>query len=232
MMKDTIFQKEINKKFTFDDEVASVFDDMLQRSIPYYKDNINLIVEILHKRKYQNICDVGCSTGNLLLALAQKLKNINLVGIDNSQSMLQMARAKASAYGANIKFIEADFLDFEFNFDAVILNYTLQFVRPINRTNLLSKIKHSLPSGGILILSEKLISQNKQLDKELIDIYHYFKQEQGYSDTEISKKREALENILIPYTQEENISLLKSAGFAEVEMIFRFANFATFVAIN
>ncbi|RAX53057.1 carboxy-S-adenosyl-L-methionine synthase CmoA [Helicobacter sp. 16-1353] len=229
---DTIFQKEINKKFTFDDEVASVFDDMAIRSIPYYKDNIDLIVKILSKRNYKSICDMGCSTGNLLLSLARKFKNIHLVGIDNSPSMLQVARSKASAYGLNVTFIQADILDYEFDFDAIISNYTLQFVRPINRESLLSKIQQSLPKNGILILSEKLISQNKQLDKELIDIYHSFKQEHGYSNTEISKKREALENILVPYTQDENVDLLKKAGFKSVEVVFRFANFATFIAMK
>ena len=146
--------------------------------------------------------------------------------------MLDIAKAKAKAYGANICFIQADILDFDFDFDVVISNYTLQFVRPINRENLLSKIYNSLPKNGIFILSEKLVSSNKWLDKELIDIYHNFKKEQGYSKTEISKKREALENILIPYTQEENIALLKKVGFESVEMIFRFANFATFIAIK
>lgn len=229
---DTIFQKEINKKFTFDDEVASVFDDMTMRSIPYYKDNIDLIIKILAKRNYKSICDIGCSTGNLLLSLAQKLKDIYLVGIDNSQSMLQVAKSKAKAYGLDVRFIKADILDYEFNFDAIISNYTLQFVRPINRESLLLRIHNSLPKDGIFILSEKLIIQNKRLDKELIDIYHAFKHEQGYSNTEISKKREALENILVPYTQDENVDLLKKVGFKSVEVVFRFANFATFVAMK
>lgn len=229
---DIIFQKEINQKFSFNSEVAAVFDDMANRSIPYYRDNIHLISHILQSKKINSLCDIGCSTGNLLLELSRNLRDVRLSGIDNSSSMLDIAKAKAKAYGANICFIQADILDFDFDFDVVISNYTLQFVRPINRENLLSKIYNSLPKNGIFILSEKLVSSNKWLDKELIDIYHNFKKEQGYSNTEISKKREALENILIPYTQEENIALLKKVGFESVEMIFRFANFATFIAIK
>ena len=229
---DVIFQKEINQKFSFNSEVAAVFDDMATRSIPYYRDNIHLITQILKSRKFHSLCDIGCSTGNLLLELSQNLSDVSLFGIDNSSSMLDIARSKARAYGVKIEFIESDILDFDFTFDVVISNYTLQFIRPINRENLLSKIYNSLPQNGIFILSEKLISHNKWLDKELIDIYHNFKKDQGYSNTEISKKREALENILIPYTQEENISLLKKVGFSSVEMIFRFANFATFIAIK
>ncbi len=229
---DEIFQKELKQKFSFNDEVAAVFDDMASRSIPYYRDNINLIAQILKSKKIDSLCDIGCSTGNLLLELSQNLSGVSLVGIDNSPSMLDIARSKAKAYGAKIEFIEMDILDFNFNFDVIISNYTLQFIRPINRECLLSKICTSLPKNGIFILSEKLVSHNKWLDKELIDIYHNFKRDQGYSNMEISKKREALENILIPYTQEENIALLKKVGFNSVEMIFRFANFATFIAIK
>lgn len=230
--KDTIFTHEYSQKFVFDDAVARVFDDMVCRSIPYYRDNIKLIAEILAKRDFKSICDIGCSTGNMLLSLASRLKNTRLVGIDNAESMLEMARTKAAAYSAAIEFISADLLSVEFAYDAVIANYTMQFVRPIYRESLLSKIAASLPKNGLFIMSEKLIARDKRLDKELIEIYHTFKRTQGYSDTEISKKREALENVLVPYTQDENIALLKRAGFSDVEVVFRFANFATFVAMK
>ena len=231
---DRIFQKEINAKFSFNKEVASVFDNMIERSIPYYRDNIHLIAKLLESRNYHSICDMGCSSGNLLLHLSSipSFKSKKLVGIDNSPFMLELAISKSRAYGANIEFIQKDILDFDFNFDVVISNYTLQFIRPPNRSKLMKKIYNSLSKEGCFILSEKLISENKKLDLELTNLYYEFKKENGYSDTEIAKKREALENILIPYSQNENIHLLKDSGFSFVEVIFRWANFATFIAIK
>ena len=231
---DRIFQKEISKKFSFDSEVASVFDNMIERSIPYYKDNINLIARFLESKNYYSICDMGCSTGNLLLHLSsmKSFKSKKLVGIDNSPYMLDLAKAKSKAYGANIEFIQSDILDFNFDFDVVISNYTLQFIRPPYRLELIKKIYNSINDFGCFILSEKLICENKQLDIDLTNLYYRFKKENGYSATEISKKREALENILIPYSQSENINLLKDSGFNCVEVIFRWANFATFIAIK
>ena len=44
------------------------------------------------------------------------------------------------------------------------------------------------------------------------------------------QKREALENVLIPYTQDENEAMLKEAGFKYSELLFRWANFALFIA--
>lgn len=259
-MKDRIFKKEIAAKFSFNKEVASVFDDMLTRSVPYYNDNIALIANLLEAKN--TICDIGCSTGNTLLFLAQKYKHKFLFGIDNSAPMLEIATRKANAYGLDVYFKKADILEFDFKipqdlldsanitlkkqnlktsrnkiaksntFEAIISNYTMQFIRPQKRQDLAIKIFNALPKSGIFIMSEKLICEDKWLDKTLIDIYHNFKEENGYSKTEISKKRESLENILIPFSQDENIAMLKNAGFNTVEVVFRFCNFACFIAMK
>ena len=237
-MRDRLFKNELGEKFSFSKEVASVFDDMLPRSVPYYNDNIALIAKLLNGRRA--ICDLGCSTGNLLLFLAQNVSDIEtLCGVDNSTPMLEIAKAKADAYGAKITLINADILEFfapnstqKGAFDAIIANYTMQFIRPQKRESLCKKICESLQKNGIFIMSEKLVSEDKWLDKRLIDIYHNFKAQNGYSKTEISKKREALENILIPFSQDENVAMLKNAGFRAVEVVFRFGNFATFIALK
>lgn len=231
-MKDNLFQNEITQKFSFDEAVASVFDDMLPRSVPLYRENIALIAALLAKRNPKSIADLGCSSGNLLLSLAQKLPNARLTGIDSSSAMIALATSKAKAYGAKIDFVVGDILEAKLDSEVLIANYTLQFIRPPRRESFAQKIFESLPMGGVFVLSEKLAAPSAWLDKALIDIYHDFKAQNGYSATEIAKKREALENILIPYTQDENIALLKKAGFAVVEVLLRFCNFATFVAIK
>ena len=96
----------------------------------------------------------------------------------------------------------------------------------------MKKIYTSLKKNGIFIFSEKIISDNKKLNLQLIKKYLNFKKSQGYSDFEIIQKREALENVLVPYSEKENKKMIKKAGFSEVETIFRWANFATFIAIK
>ncbi len=234
-MKDGVFKKEIEKQFEFDEEVASVFDDMLNRSVPFYKENIKLQTDIINSllKPDSKITDLGSSTGTLLINLAKLGKNFNLTGIDNSEAMIQRAKNKAKAFGADVQFINADFLEFDFsNSDAVIANYTVQFIRPLKREKLIKKIYDSLKNNGIFLMSEKLITENKKLNKIMIDIYYEYKKEMGYSEFEIAQKREALENVLIPYTMIENIEMLKNAGFKEVEVIFRWNNFATFIAFK
>ena len=234
-MKDNIFNKPIKKQFEFDEEVAGVFDDMLLRSVPFYKENIKLQIDIL-KNLLENkdkVIDLGSSTGTFLIELSKQKENLQLIGIDNSGAMIKKAKQKARAFGSSAEFIEADFLEYDLNgAKAIVANYTIQFIRPLKREKLVQKIYNSLEKDGIFLMSEKLITENKQLNKIMIDIYYNFKKEKGYSEYEIAQKREALENVLIPYTMNENIEMLKNAGFKDIDVIFRWNNFATFIAFK
>lgn len=234
-MKDEIFKQPILKQFEFDENVASVFDDMISRSVPFYDVSSNLITQILVKYLDSQafIIDLGCSTGALLFKLFEKNPKFRLCGVDNSKAMQEIAKNKAKAYGSKVEFIEADALTFEFNsVNAVILNYTLQFIRPLKRVKFIKKIYDGLEEGGIFILSEKLLYEDKKLSKNMIEIYEEYKEKNGYSKYEIAQKRQALENVLIPFSEDENKKLLKDTGFKVIETIFKWGNFASFMAIK
>lgn len=230
---DKVFSQPIKKQFEFDENVASVFDDMLERSIPFYKEVISLISDLveLQCKSDAKIIDLGCSTANTLLNLYKKSHEFNLIGIDNSEAMLENAAKKIGAYGANIKLINADITKVDLSkSDAIIANYMLQFIRPLVRDTFVKKIYDSLNEDGIFIFSEKIIFEDKVLNKQMIDLYYNFKKTQGYSEFEISQKREALENVLIPYTEEENKKMILNAGFKSVETLFKYGNFVTLLA--
>ncbi|AXK48374.1 carboxy-S-adenosyl-L-methionine synthase CmoA [Aliarcobacter trophiarum LMG 25534] len=235
-MIDKVFNKTISKQFEFDEEVASVFDDMLERSVPFYKQMQKLSISFANNFLKDNsyVYDLGCSTASTLIELSKNSSfKLNLVGIDNSNAMLDHASKKANAFGVNIKLLNDDIFNVELkNASVVFSNYTLQFIRPINREKLVKKIYDSLEVGGVFIFSEKLVSQDSFLNKQFIDEYYSFKKAQGYSEFEIAQKREALENVLIPYTEEENKKMIKDAGFKHCETLFRWVNFATFIAIK
>ena len=236
-MKDKVFTKELDKKFEFDESVASVFDDMLSRSVPFYKQVQELIIDFinLNAKNGSRLIDLGCSTAKFLLELKSKSKaNMELTGIDNSKPMLEQAYKKLQAFGINdIKLEFADLKDYEIkDFDFITSNYTLQFIRPINRPKIVQKIHNGLKKGGFFIFSEKVAFEDKKLDKDIIELYYNFKKQQGYSEFEITKKREALENVLIPFTIKENIQMCQDAGFKEVHTIFQWGNFVTFVGVK
>ena len=235
-MDDKVFAKPIKKQFEFDEEVAAVFDDMLERSVPFYKQSQQLTKYFVLKHLPPNglLYDLGCSTASLLLDIHRDLEfAAQLIGLDNSKAMLEHAKRKIDVFKADVEVHEADILEYEYTkADIFISSYTLQFIRPLVREQLVRKIANALHEGALFIFSEKIISHHPTLNKELIECYYDFKKKQGYSEYEIMQKREALENVLVPYSEQENITMALKNGFSHCEAVFRWANFATFIAVK
>lgn len=237
---DTLYASgTVAEDFTFNDQVAEVFDDMLDRSIPYYQTVIEGIAQLLAARLSDGamICDLGCSTGTTVLELARLTapRDFHFIGLDNAPAMLDKARRKVATLGKTdqVSFRESDIITGPMPPASVFLcNYTLQFLRPIARPAFVERLYAALPPNGLLILSEKTISHSGRLNRNFIDIYHAFKRCKGYSELEISAKREALENVLVPFSADENITMLGRAGFAEVEIFFKWFNFLSLVALK
>jgi tRNA (cmo5U34)-methyltransferase len=240
MTRDTLFENRTTaEKFEFNDRVADVFDDMLDRSVPFYKQVIEMTAEILQQslRPGDTVYDLGCSTGTTLTALARGIdtENIRFVGMDNSEAMLAKAVRKAEMFSLadRINFIEQDIIAAGFSgAGAVILNYTLQFIKPSLRPGFVKNIYKGLRKDGVLILSEKTVCRDNELDEQFRNSYYRFKKRRGYSELEIANKRDALENVLIPFTIAENHDLLIDAGFTRVATFFQWFNFTSFVAFK
>lgn len=227
--------------FAFNEEVAQVFDDMVSRSVPLYRE-VAIAVAEWTDRYYQpgtKIYDIGCSTGTTIdlsaRFLAHSGKQAQYVGIDTSAPMLQRASAKLAGWKPTheIELLHTDALNVSYdNASIVIVNYTLQFIPVAQRAALLRKIYNGLRPGGILFLSEKLRSCCPEFHETVTDIYERFKESRGYSRTEIERKKEALDNVLIPLTLDEQSRMLTQAGFNHHEPMIRWHNFTTFIALK
>lgn len=225
--------------FRFDAKTVAVFDDMVSRSVPFYAGIQRMISELAQDFAVPGtrLFDLGCSTGTTLTLLDRVLPaNIGFVGIDNSQDMLDKAHYKFAQTGTqrNIELALRDLNQDRMveNASVVIMNLTLQFVRPLNRERALRWIFEGLGDQGCLLLVEKQTLSASLLNRLFIEHYYAMKRRNGYSDIEISQKREALENVLIPYRPEENRALLQSIGFTHVEEFFRWYNFAGIIAVK
>jgi tRNA (cmo5U34)-methyltransferase len=242
--QDRVFQQTGRAEdFAFDERVAKVFDNMISRSVPFYNEiqriQADLIMDFLPEDSGL-VCDLGCSTGTTIEHLTKHSKcpvSARFIGYDNSESMLDKARDKLSgqidAGKVSLSFADLSCLPELPHCHAVILNWTLQFVRPIDREQLLKNIYTALRPGGIVLLSEKILINDPVLNRLYIDHYLQFKTSQsGYTDAENQRKREALENVLIPYRLDENYALLERAGFKRIDTYFQWFNFACMIAIK
>lgn len=239
--KDEFFAEDMQiRDFAFDASVAAVFDDMVSRSVPLYGETMKLSLNLARHfvQPESNVYDIGSSTGTLLLSLAESINDptVNMIGIDNSASMNEQARAKIASCGFEdqISFRQENIEDNLGLEDAsvVFMNYTLQFIRPLQRESVVQQIYNGLKSNGVLILVEKVLGNDSLFNRLYIDLYYKYKAEVGYSDKEIRQKREALENVLIPYRMDENIDLLKRCGFESTDVFFKWCNFAGIVAVK
>jgi tRNA (cmo5U34)-methyltransferase len=228
--------------FEFDAEVAEVFDDMLVRSVPFYLEQQNMIKEIGKKFWIQGtyVYDLGCSTVTTLINLCQELaEGARFIGYDNSIPMLEKAKEKIKKNGFEDR-IEARYGDLNGdlsklhleNASVVTMCWTLQFIRPLQRANLIKWVFNGLVEGGVLVVTEKVLMNNTHMNRFFIDFYYDFKGRNRYSEEEVLRKREALENVLIPYRIEENFEMFRRNGFEIVETFFQWYNFAGFLCVK
>ena len=247
--------------FAFNEEVAKVFDDMAHRSIPFYQEVQRLTATLAQRyaREATSIYDLGCSTGTTILLMRDALqthgpRNVTILGLDSSEAMCNEARKKlglsepvgdgganegasdapyANRYGPALSIVNGVIENETIkNASVVIMNYTLQFVPPKERYRLLRSVHDGLIPGGILLISDKMLQSSTDVSRAFVDIYYDLKRAQGYSQLEIAQKREALENVLIPYRLEEERDLLKSSGFSSVDIYFSWCNFTSLLCVK
>jgi tRNA (cmo5U34)-methyltransferase len=228
--------------FEFNQAVADVFDDMLVRSIPMYREQQRMVHELATKSWIPgtNIYDLGCSTATTLLDLAPVVGGSGqLVGFDNSLPMLERAQTKVRDRGLS-EHIQLEYADLNAPLEptrfrkasVIILCWTLQFIRPINRSGLIRTIYRALVDGGVLIVTEKIVSGHTKTNALFRGLYYDFKKRNHYSAQEIQRKREALENVLIPYRADENLELFRANGFERSEPFFQWYNFAGYLCLK
>lgn len=241
MGKDEVFKEEIEKvsDFKFGANVARVFDDMVNRSVPYYGEIQRMMAELAadHAKEGSDVYDLGCSTGTTMIGMDTMVnQNIRFIGVDDSQEMLDKCKSKLLEIGFSRDY-ELRCQDLNqgvavTNASVVVLCLTLQFVRPIYRERLLTDVFNGLNPGGALILVEKILAEDSNFNRDFIKYYYNYKRRNNYSELEISQKREALENVLVPYKLSENISILRDRGFAHCEVFFKWFNFSGLIAVK
>jgi tRNA (cmo5U34)-methyltransferase len=243
-MRDQIFRDTASRAsdFEFNAQVAEVFDDMLLRSIPFYLEIQCMIKEIGRKFwiKGTDVYDLGCSTGTTLINLCREIEGpARFVGFDNAPPMIEKAKQRVKEQGfensIEIKYgdLNGDLSGLRLqNASVVTICWALQFIRPLRRDRLIKWIYDGMVDGGVLVITEKVLTAHTHMNRFFVDFYYDFKKRNRYSDEEILRKREALENVLIPYRIDENLEMLKGNGFEITEVFFQWYNFACFLCLK
>ena len=239
--KDEVYREERHAvdDFTFDRSVALVFDDMVARSVPFYGEIQRMLVELARDVAVPGsaVYDLGCATGTTLVQLHHALDpSVRFVGVDNSVEMLAETRNKLTEHGVD-RLVELECRDLNegvtvTDASVALMVLTLQFIRPLRRDRLVEQVFHGLRPDGAFLLVEKVLGEESIFNRLFIEHYYELKRRNGYTELEISQKREALENVLIPYKLLENRELLLRTGFRYVDVFFKWYNFCGIIAVK
>jgi tRNA (cmo5U34)-methyltransferase len=241
MSRDDLYSRQAaaGGAFEFNEAVAQVFPDMLRRSIPGYAESIAAIGSLA--RRYvqpDSLCfDLGASLGAATLAMRHHIgvSGCRIIAVDNSAAMVRRCRAviDEDAGIVPVDIIEADIRDVPIeNASMVVMNYTLQFLPPGERADTMRRIREGMRDGGVFVLSEKVVHDDPAIEELLVELHHEHKRRNAYSELEISRKRAALENVLVPDTVATHAERLVSAGFSHAGVWLRWFNFVSLVAIR
>ena len=216
-------------------KVVNNFDHHILKSVPLYKEGHQLILDLSEFFLKENaICyDIGCSTGELVKKIDNRLniKTNKYYGIDTEKNMLQLAKRKNKS--KNISFINSDILKVKLKkSDLIISYYTMQFIKPKQRVEILKKIYKSLNWGGGFIMFEKVRAPDARFQDLMLKIYDEFKISNGFSLEEIASKTRSLYGILEPFSTNGNKQILKAAGFKDIMTISKYICFEGFLAIK
>jgi len=224
--------------FSFGAETTAVFDDMLLRSVPFYDELQRMIGELAADFAIDgtNVYDLGCATGTTMRTLCRLPQQVVCVGVDNSAAMLSRAEMELQRANPPRPYVlrnedidQGVAID---NASVVVMSLTLQFIRPLHRQRLLQTIYDGLIPQGCLLMVEKVLEEHTLTNRLFVKHYYDFKRRNGYAEIEIAQKREALENVLIPYRLDENRALLRAVGFHRPEIFFKWYNFCGFLAVR
>lgn len=239
--KDTLFSKPLSEisDWKFDEKVAHVFSDMVERSIPGYATIINMIGQFADRFVQDNtqIYDLGCSLGEASLSILRHVKNesVSILAFDNSEAMVDSCKIRLAQYKHQLSYTVLcdDICKISIqNTSFVVLNFTLQFIPRADRLALLQKIYDGLKPGGILILSEKYSFKDHFIDDLLVDVYYDFKRANGYSELEISQKRSMLEKVMLLDSIETHTKRLEEVGFSSISTWYQYLNFGSMIAVK
>ncbi|WFB36603.1 carboxy-S-adenosyl-L-methionine synthase CmoA [Kiritimatiellota bacterium B12222] len=238
-MRDNIYHQQdaAVSSFEFNEAVAKVFPDMIARSVPGYAATLRLIGSIADRyvRPGSRVFDLGCSLGAASFSVQRQIGDrAEITAVDLSEAMIknltqQVQQEKIGSIHPRLEDVrETHICDARLT----VLNFTLQFVPVADRLSLLRRIAQGTLPGGVLVLSEKISFEDPVVQEEMRTLHEAFKKENGYSELEISRKRAAIEEVLIPETIAVHQQRLRDAGFSRSQVWLQCFNFVSLLAFK
>lgn len=224
-------------RWSFAGDVSENFVTHIRQSVPYYEDGHRLVCELssFFLREDSRFLEIGTSTGELLEKVAAanpSLTKTEFVGVDIEPEMIRVA-AEHTAKDGRISVYCDDIVTADLGEnDLVASYYTIQFIHPKFRQELINQIYASLNWGGGFLVFEKVRAPDARFQDIQSTLYARFKKSQGFSEAEILSKQLSLTGVLEPFSSEANIDMFRRAGFKDITTVFKWTCFEGFICIK
>jgi len=216
----------------FNTEEAANYDDVIRRRIPLYREIQTLMASLLPfpKKEYLRVLDLGCGTGETSVSLLKEYPLARVTGIDSSPDMLDVARKKVKHTTWRVDFLCQDIRAFnlEGEFDVIVSGFSLHFLSPDEKEEILRKCLALLKDGGMFMDSEAVLSPSEKVYNMYMEKWKDFMRSNGFSDEEIGSHILKFLKDVKPMTVDNQLGLMRKAGFRDVECYFKYLNWAVF----
>lgn len=164
----------------------------------------------------KTLLDLGCGTGLELAEIFKRVPHIEVTGIDLTKAMLEKLEEKYE--GKSLRLICGDYFAVPFgeDFDCAVSFQTMHHFRKDKKLGLYKKLYSALTQGGVYIECDYMVT-SQALEDLYFSEYDRKRAEQGLSGDEYF-------HYDTPCTVDNQLSLLRQAGFKDVKMTFRQEN--------
>lgn len=200
---------------------VSMYDEHMLNDVQGCKEGYLKMAEYVPDNS-RKLLDLGCGTGLELEAIFRKLPDLSVTGIDICKEMLKVLEEKYK--GKNIKLIAGDYFtaDFGRGFDCAVSFQSMHHFSKEKKAELYSKIYKALNDEGIYIECDYMVLTQQEENLWLAENTR-IRKEQGIAEEEFY-------HYDIPCTVENQIRLLKGAGFMSVKQVMRIENTTMLIA--
>jgi len=219
------------------DGISGKFEQHVAKSVPFYDVGHDLICKYcdFFLKSDSLVYDIGCSTGLLmkrLLKWNEGKQELRVIGIDPVEDMVEFAKSQLEDDQRALVLCENALLSELDKADVIICYYSLQFMPPRVRQDMVNKIYNALNWGGGFFMFEKVRAPDARFQDYATQIYNDFKIDSGLDGHEIINKTRSLKGVLEPFSTQGNLDLLARAGFVDVSSIMKYVCFEGFLAIK
>jgi len=211
------------KPSAFSARAASSYAEGPPRQVPGYSSLHRMVSLLLAERTPQDgrVLVLGAGGGQELKALAEAHSGWTFEGVDPSPDMLHLAEQVAGPHAARMRF-HRGYIDGASDgpFDAATSILIFHFIPHDQRLETLRQVRRRLKIGAPFVLVHLSFPQAEPERSIWIDRHVAYGRSNGLEPADAERARQAISSGLTILSPEEDVAMLRPAGFSNASLFY------------